>query len=399
MSRYARRSDPPLRRPERIEVKEGNLPLRLIGMGIAILVAALAFTYGFTSLLGTDTGWQQVSPAGDKISIAQDFILSYEIGKTEQDAGAEMKGLSATYTEALKHSSQALSTQEFEDTANLYTLNTQPGQPVTVDPLLYEAFRTIEASGSRLPYLAPVFGQYANLFTSGYDEGAVEFDPDRSPEAAQYVAEIAAFAANPDQVQVKLLPDCRLILEVSPEYLTYAAENEITRFVDLGMLFNAFVCDAVADALAERGYTNGFLSSYDGFSRILCDQEFGLNVFDRVEGKPVQLAVARYTGPAAVVSCRSFPILEKDQMNYYTYSDGTVRGPYLNEAGLPRAASASLSVGAEQGKVAGLALRTLAAYAGEDPTFAALSDLSWVSAQNGEVKTNGALFQVEKPTE
>ncbi len=399
MSRHARKSDPALRRPERIELNQGNLSLRLIGLGIAILVAVLAFTYGVTSLLGTETGWQQISPVGNKISIAQGFILSYEIGKTEQDAGAEMKGLSAVYSEALKHSSQVLSTQEFEDTANLYTLNTQPGQPVTVDPLLYEAFQEIEASGSRLPYLAPVFGQYVNLFTSGYDEAAVEFDPDRSTEAAQYVAEIAAFAANPDQVQVKLLPDCELILEVSPEYLAYAAENGITQFVDLGMLFNAFVCDAVADALVERGYTNGFLSSYDGYSRILCAQEFGLNVFDRAEDKPVQLAVAKYTGPAAIVSCRSFPILEKDQMNYYTYSDGTVRGPYLNEAGLPRAASTSLSVGAEQGKAAELALRTLAAYAGEDPTFAVLSDLSWVSAQNGEVSTNGALFQVEKTAE
>ncbi len=399
MSRYARRSDPPLRRPERIELKEGNIPLRLIGLGIAILVAALAFTYGFTSLLGTDTGWQQVSPVEDKIGVAQDFFLSYEIGKTEQDARTEMKGLSAVYSEALQHSYQALSTLEFENTANLYTLNTQPGQPVTVDPLLYEAFRTIEASGSRLPYLAPVFGQYASLFASDYDEAAFDFDPDRSPEAAQYVAEIAAFAANPNQVQVKLLPDCQLILEVSPEYLAYAAENEITRFVDLGMLFNAFICDAVADALVERGYTNGFLSSYDGFSRIICDQEFGLNVFEQAEGKPVQLAVARYTGPAAVVSCRSFPILEKDQMNYYTYSDGTVRGPYLNEAGLPHAVSTSLSVGAEQGKAGELALRTLAAYAGEDQTFAALSDLSWVSAQNGEVSTNGTLFQVEEITE
>lgn len=398
MSRYARRSDPPLRRPERIELKEGNLPLRLIGLGIAILVAALAFTYGFTSLLGTDTGWQQISPVDDKIGIAQDFILSYEIGKTDQDPGAEMKGLSAAYSEALQRASKALSTLEFEDTVNLYTLNTQPGQPVAVDPLLYEAFRTIEMSGSRLPYLAPLFGQYASLFVSDYDEAAIDFDPARSPEAARYVAEIAAFAANPDQVRLKLLPDCKLVLEVSPEYLAYAAENEITRFVDLGVLFNAFVCDAVADTLAERGYTNGFLSSYDGYSRILCAQEFGLNIFDLAQGKPVQLAVAKYTGPAAVVSCRSFPILEKDQMNYYTYADGTVRGPYLNEAGLPQAASTSLSVGAEQGRVAELALRTLAAYTGEDSTFAALSDLSWVSAHNGEVSTNGALFQVEKPT-
>jgi len=397
MSRYARRSDPSPRRPERIELKEGNLTLRLIGMGVAILVAVLAFAYGLTSLLGTNTGWQNISPAEDDIGIGQDFVLSYELGKSGQNPSAEKKALSIVYSEALKKAAQVLSTVEYEGTVNLYTLNAQPGQPVTVDPLLYEAFRAIEASGSRLPYFAPVLGQYSNLYTSRYDEAACEYDPDRSPEAAQYVAEIAAFAANPDQVRLKLLPDSQLILEVSPEYLAYAAENGITQFIDLGMLYNAFVCDAVADALAEQGYTNGFVSSFDGYSRVLCAQEFGLNVFDAAKGKPVQLAVAKYTGPAAIVSCRSFPILERDQLNYYTYADGAVRGPYLNEAGLSHAASTSLTVGAEQGRAAELALRTLAAYAGEDSTFAALSDLSWVSAQNGDVKTNGNLFQVEYP--
>lgn len=43
MSRYARRREPNVRRKQRIELENVNVPLRAVLVGIAILVAALAF--------------------------------------------------------------------------------------------------------------------------------------------------------------------------------------------------------------------------------------------------------------------------------------------------------------------------------------------------------------------
>ncbi|MGM9605527.1 MAG: hypothetical protein ACI3XG_10755 [Faecousia sp.] len=393
MSRYARRRDPAVRPKKKVELQEGNITLRLLCVGVAIVVAALAFGAVINGLVSTQTGWQEIEPANPETGIAQDFLLCYNIGQSDQAASAELKAVSAHYSEALDHAYRVLSNVEQEPYVNLYTLNRQPNTDITVDPLLYEAFSQVEASGSRLPYFAPLTEQYFSLFACTYDEEAEKFDPARSEEVAQFAQEIAAFANDPEAVQVKLLPDCQLRLEVSEEYLAYARENGLESFVDFGFLLNAFLCDAVADTLEEQGYVNGYLASFDGYTRALCSEEFGLNVFDRVEGQTRQLGTVLYDGPAAIVSCRSFPILDKDSVIYYTYSDGTVLAPYLNEQGRLHTAAASLSTLSKSDSVAALALRTLAAYAGEDSTFSALDEVSWVSGANQQIALHGTDFQ------
>ena len=220
MSRYSRRSEPALRPKQRVELTTEKLALRLMIVGIAILVASLAFSGVVNSLVSTQTGWQQVEPANPETGIAQDFILCYNIGQTDMAASAELKAVSAHYGETLDHGYRVLSNVPVENYVNLYTLNSQPNTAVAVDPLLYAAFQTLE--DSRLVYFAPLLEQYRSLFACSYDEEAEKFDPARTPELAQFAAEITRFAMDPESVQVKLLPENTLRLEVSPEDLDYA---------------------------------------------------------------------------------------------------------------------------------------------------------------------------------
>ena len=394
MSRYARRRDPAIRPKRKVELQEGHITLRLLCVGVSIVVAALAFGVAINNLISAKPGWQQIEPANPETGIAQDFLLCYNIGASDQAASDELKAVSAHYSQAMDHAYRVLSNVELENDVNLYTLNSQPNTAITVDPLLYEAFALVEASGSRLPYFAPLMQQYDSLFACTYDEEAEKFDPDRSEAVAEFAREIAAFAGDAASVQVQLLPDCQLRLEVSQDYLAYARENEVESFVDFGIALNAFVCDAVADSLAGMGYENGYLTSFDGYTRALCADEFGLNVFDRAEGQTCQLGTVLYNSPASIVSCRSFPILDKDAVIYYTYSDGTILAPYLNDQGRLHAACASLSTLSQEESVAALALRTLAAYAGEDDTFPTLEDLSWVSGANQQITLHGTAFRL-----
>lgn len=392
MSRNARRREPALRPKTKLELNEGHFSLRLVGVAVFIAIAALAFGIGINDLLRTQTGWQQVEASASKTGIAQEFALCYNIGQTETDAKAELRGVSACYSETLDRAYRVLSNTPREGYVNLSDLNAQPNTAIAVDPLLYAAFQTVEASGSRLPYFAPLLGQYWSLFACANDQEAESFDPDRSEEAAQFAAEVAGFAQDPEAVQVKLLPGNTLRLEVSPAYLDYARENELDSFVDLGLLLNAFICDAVADALEAGGYTNGYVTSFDGFTRALCKEEFGLNVFDLKEGSPAQLGTALYDGPGTVVSCRAFPVLYQDEGNYFTYSDGTVVPPYLNHRGRLHAACASLNTFSSSHSAGALALLTLAAYAGEDSGFPTLEAVSWVSGENGQIHFHGEDF-------
>ena len=392
MPRDFRRREPAIRPKQRVELSTQKLALRIMLLGIAILTASLAFTGAFNSLVAVPTGWQQITPTNMETAAHQDFLLCYNIGQTELRAKDEVKALSALYGETMDHGSRALANTAQDGYVNLYDLNSQPNTAVSVDPLLYAAFQTIEESGSRMVYFAPLMESYHSLFSCSDDETAAQFDPEKSPEMARFASEIAAFALDPEAVQVTILPENTLRLEVSPEYLSYARENELESFVDLGLLRNAFLCDAVADELERQGYVNGYLTSFDGFTRALCQEEFGLNVFDFREGQSLQVDTALYQSPCAVVSCRSFPILELDQVNYYSYADGAVRAPYIGSDGLLHAACPSLNTLARELSAAELAIPTLEAYAGADPDFPSLEKFSWVSGSNQKASYHGTDF-------
>ncbi len=396
MSRNARRREPAMPSKIRLELREGHYTLRFVCMCVALVVAVMAFAIVLNSSTQVEPGWQQIVPQDSAIPVAQEFLLCYNLGQTEQKPSQELKALAESYAGLLDEGFRMLSNTEQESCVNLHTLNQQPNTALTVDDILYGALETLEASGSRLIYFAPLMDQYYGLFASTYDHEAEEFDPAYSEEAADFAREIAAFATDPDAIELKLLPQNTVRLEVSPEYLAYAREHQVDSFLDFGLVLNAFLCDVVADGLREQGFVNGYVTSFDGYTRAMCTDEFGLNIYDRVEGQPSPLGMVLYHTPGAVVSCRAFPILEGDVVNYFTYSDGTVRAPYLNDRGELHCAAASLNTFSPTLSAGALALRTLAAYAGEDPAFPELEDLSWAAGENQQIILHGDAFTLSQ---
>lgn len=392
MSRDARRKDPAPQPKIKLELREGHYTLRLICVGVALLVAALAFASVLNSPTQVKSGWQQIMPQDSVTPAGQEFLLCYNLGQTEQKPEQELNDLVACYTGLLDQGYRVLSNTEQTDCVNLRTLNQQPNTALAVDDILYNALKTWEASSSRLIYFAPLMERYYSLFASTYDHEAEEFDPTHSQEAADFAREIAAFATDPEAIQLKLLPQNTVRLEISPEYLAYAREHQVDSFLDMGIALNAFLCDVVAEGLTREGFENGYVTSFDGYTRAMCADEFALNVFDRVDGQARQLGTVLYHTPGAVVSCRAFPVLEGDVVNYFTYSDGTVRAPYLNDRGELHCAAASLNTFSPTLSAGVLALRTLAAYAGEDSTFADLEDLSWAAGENQQIILHGDAF-------
>lgn len=392
MSRYGRRREPYVPGKVQLEVSQEHMTLRLLGLGAALLVAALAFGYAINNMLQAPAGWQTVEAGSSKTGITQYFTLNYNLGAAGGNATKERKAVSAIYTQALDHAYLVLSSRKDAQDAGLAALNASPNRKITVDPLLYAALRTVEEAGSRQPYFAPLTEHYHNLLTADSDEAAAQWDPDLTESVGEYVRELAAYANDPAMIQVTLLPGNRVRLDVSEEYLAYAEENEIVSFVDFGYLLNAFLCDAAADALVEQGYTNGILSSYDGYVRALCDEELAVSLYDLVDGKIVRTGEAVYHGPAALVVCRSFPLNPMDQSNYHCYADGTIRAPYVGRDGMLRAAASSLTALDRQGSAAALALKATEAFAGETLDEAMLEEISWIVTDHGQIRTAGSDF-------
>ena len=58
-------------------------------------------------------------------------------------------------------------------------------------------------------------------------------------------------------------------LEVSPEYAELAGELGLDCYLGFGWLQSAFILDYMAEELSSRGYTQGIISSRDGYTRSL----------------------------------------------------------------------------------------------------------------------------------
>lgn len=370
MNRNGRKKEAYTPSVENVQLNEQHLPLRLIAIAVLLAVSVLAFANGLNGLLTAGTGWQQVEadPALGA-TCAEEFVLNYEIGRSSEEPTLERKQLRALYTEMMQAAYKQFHTEvEFVDVGNLYSINHSPNQPVQVGGLLYAALEQLQRSGSRAVYLGPVYAEYWSLFCSESAEQAAALDPLSSPEQAAYFAQVCAFAADPQAAMLELQDNNTVVLHLSAEYLAFAEEYGVQNYLDFFWMKNAFIADAVADALAQKGYTHGYLASYDGFTRNLDadGRQYVVNLFGRPAGQaPVLAAKAQYAGPQSIVSLRAFPVSEGDQY-YFAMPDGTVRTPYLDPAdGICKAAVPNLMGFSAQAGCAELLLGLLPLYAAD----------------------------------
>lgn len=309
------------RRITHIEVSEGNKKMRLVLIVAFLLIGAVAFTTGIMSLLNKDSGWQKVEISTAETSCSPNFVLQYNFSGIGTEATAQHKQISALYAEAAVKAYQVFQPEELYS-GNLATVNAHPNEEVAVDPLLYSVLQKMQ--GTRYLYLGPVYAHYDNVIFSTAEEYLEEVDPAINADAKTYVAQLAAFAADETAVDLELLGDGKVKLRIGEEYLAFAKENEITRFLDLHYMTNAFIIDYLADTLRTGGFTNGFLASVDGYTRNLSDGEiFNYNLFDRKENTIYPAAVMQYRGPISMVFLKDFQTGSHD-VNYRQSGDHVV---------------------------------------------------------------------------
>lgn len=348
---------------------------------VFLAIGVVALVYGLTQLLGASAGWQQIEAAtGREASCAEDFVLRYELGAGQTSATAENKALSRLYGDACVAALRMFSNStDWPAEHNVRYLNEHPNEIVTVQPGLYSALETVQASGDRTLYLGPVYELYNNVFDCQDDALTAEFDPRQSEDTRQYFAACTAYARDPAAVDVELLGEGQVRLHVSAEYLTFAREQEIASFIDFGWMANAFIIDYLADTLIGEGYTRGVLTSCDGFARGLGGSAgpFSFNLFDSAGGLAEPAASVACGGDMAVVYMHGYPMSERESSRYYVMDDGRVLTSYLDTAdGLCRGAAADLLVFARNMGCAGALLRLIPAYVADTLSVQALDALA-----------------------
>ena len=343
MARAGKRNNEPSLRPViRAELSEKNRTIRWILIIGFAAIALISLIVGLRAALVTEPGWEMVESASTESNCSGDFVFSYCYGQTEEDPSAEKKRLTMFYSE-LSESAYSI----FHE--GLTPVNENVNQPVTVDPALYKALELVQKYENRNFYLAPVYAEYRPIFLSATEEEAAEYDPNRNPELRAYIEELVSYCSDPTMIELQLLGNNQVCLQVSEAYTAYAARYEITEFVALDWMTNAFIVDFLAEGLADAGFTNGYLSSYDGFTRNLDNrgEQFSLNLFDRQVASIYMPAAMHYNRPISIVFLRDFPLGEKDSFHYYAFDNNGVPdivSPYVNPVnGMEECAVSSLT--------------------------------------------------------
>ncbi len=368
---------------EKIEIELSNKHVnrRLLLFILFLALGIVAFGYALNAAISTEKGWQEIEAnATTDINCATDFVFLYNLGAGETSATVENKAITLVYTEAVEHAYKMFTNdQGYTDVNNIYYLNQHPNEEVIVEDTLYEAFELLQEYENRNLYLAPIYMMYDDMFYAGDELETKDFDPYVNEEVAAYYAEIAAFARNPEAVDLQLLGDNQVKLAVSEEYLVYARENGITSFIDFFWMKNAFIIDYLADCMIEKGYTLGSLSSFDGFSRNLdeSDTAYSFNIYDRLENTIYPAGVLQYSGTQSIVYLRDYVMNELDVRHYRAMKNGETRNSYLDmQDGKCKAAIDSLVSHSETKGCAEVLLNVAPFYIAEEFDEAAVDTLT-----------------------
>ena len=335
MSKHARDRRPYIKPVTRIELSTESFTVRWILIVLLIAVAATCLVVGITSMMETVDGWAAIEVSSDKVNCSEDFQFYYDLGAGEEAATVENKRLTTIYSQATEDGYMIFSAYDDSDTVhNVRYLNQHPNEVVTVDETLYRALELLNRYHDRSVFLAPLNVEYNRIFNSTNDVEAAGFDPAKSEQARANVSEMMTYAGNPEMISLELFGDNQVQLHIAEEYLAYAQQEEIEVFVDFSWMTNAFIADYIAEVLLDYGMTNGYVVSFDGYTRNLDTRggAYRLNVFSR-QGDTVYVpAVMSYDEPLSIVSLRAYPMSNEDAWHYYEYENGDVASVFLDPA-------------------------------------------------------------------
>lgn len=328
-----------------IEVEEKHVKIRVVLLIICGAVALISLGYWLFNLLTVEPGWYTISVKSSEANCGNEFTFAYYAGADGLDAKTEREAVIRIYSDACEKAYK-LFTWDVEEPAEggIRYLSDHPNQAVEVDEQLYEALSL--AKDSDLLYMGPVTAEYAKIFQYSEEYIAAKYDPAQNAEVRAFISELMGFVSSRDHIRVELLGNNQVKLWVSAEFLNYAQKNGVEALLDFGWMKNAFIVDFLAEVLTEKGYTQGYLVSFDGYGRYLESEttEYTLSLYDRFENIVDRPAAFSIKGAVNTVSFRNYPLTEGDVWHYFSFSTtGSIASVYVDPTdGVCRSATDNL---------------------------------------------------------
>lgn len=375
---------------DKIEVNESHLKLRVILFILSFCVVIVCAIIIFVNYLKEDDGWSviEANPQID-LNCSQDFVLSYDLGNSDESSTKEARRLTQEYSLYIdKAYSLFNSYKEYDGIYNIAYINNHYNEEISVDPLLYNAFSLMEEANYKMLYLAPITLYYDDVINASNQDDLNNLDPHQNANVKQYFLDIIEYVNNGD-INLKLLGDNKINLSVSNEYVSFLNEYGITQFINIGWIKNAFIIDYVAEGLVDAGFSNGTLSSYDGYSRNLDNTNtynYILNILDSPSGFPSVVGKVAFKESISVVQFRDFMFYQSDITRYKEVDSGVYRHYYYDcNDGLSKSSINSLTCYSNSLGCAQIALRSFDLYITDLFEFASNEDIDYIFCDGSKI--------------
>lgn len=384
----------------KVELEEKNVKLRIILIIIFVIIAGVCIGIGVSSYFGTDAGWTIIEVDYDENNNASEFVFAYELGTTDVSPSTEKKMVSNIYTNAIIKAYQLFDEQvEYIDVNNIYYINHHPNEEIKIDTVLYNCFETLNKYHNRIIYFEEIFAQYCNLFTAETDFQASVFDPLNNEELKNYFLDVIKYVNDEAHIQLLLLGNNTIKLYVSDEYLNYMNENDLSTYLNLQYLKNAFIIDYICSELINAGYTAGYITSYDGYTRNIDtrNNEYQYNIKNLHDNYIITAASFNYTSNQSIIYLRNYSSNDTDGYLYYEYQDGTRKTRYFDVYdGIDKAVTSNMIALSKDKTCSELLLEILPVYINESIDLEQIAvlknnNINTIYMENKTIYYNGSL--------
>ena len=127
---------------QNVEVSDKHVALRVVFFVLAVVIAIGAFAYALIAILNVPNGWMQIEASASEISAANELSFYYYVSSERGEARAEKNAVTQAYSEACVNVYRLFDAIT-DNGNNVRAVNLNLNKAVSVDPALYQAFKTL----------------------------------------------------------------------------------------------------------------------------------------------------------------------------------------------------------------------------------------------------------------
>ena len=237
----------------------------LLGGGIVLIVLS-AFGY-FRHVEGMEI----VSVNEDsKYRAGTGITFKYYVNGNGRDTDVKINQIANVYSRVMKDAYRLTEdTLTFDDMTSIGYLNAHMGEEIGVDPRLYATLQEVQGKKAEYgfsPFQGPLRNLWGNILR--YRDASLKkaYDPEYNAAHAEYIASYLALLQDESNFTLTFLENNKVKFNVSAAVAKWIDDYDYAGpILTLGHLRNAYRVEMTRKAVLEAGYTEGVITSDDGF--------------------------------------------------------------------------------------------------------------------------------------